>query len=110
MEDDFEAKFKKVAINFNDFEDDFGDDDSSDDDPELILGMDLVLTNGQHMSFAKQFSQHSLNDHLLLQPDEQADFEQALRWISILSLAGARTFSQSLKLVAPAADSSDAEF
>lgn len=93
--DDIDPKFKRIAINLDDFEEENtpqGDDPGEEVTPTLTLGIDAVLTTGRQIRFAKEFSVDAMDDYILLQPDTEEDFQHASQWINILSLAGAKTF------------------
>lgn len=95
--DDLDPKFKRIAINLDDFEEENtqrgADPDEEEETPTFTLGIDAVLTNGRQIRFAKEFPMDALEDYILLQPDSEEHFQHASQWINILSFAGARTFS-----------------
>jgi hypothetical protein len=96
--DDIDPKFKRIAINLNDWEEqDAGNaanqSEEEENVPTLTLGIDAVLTNGRQIRFAKEFSIDAMDDYIVLQTESEEDFQHASQWVNILSLAGAQTFS-----------------
>jgi hypothetical protein len=93
--DEIDPKFKRIAINLNDWEEENDSKQSGqagEETPSLTLGIEAVLTDGRQIRFAKEFSIDAMDDYILLQPDTEEDFQHASQWINILSFAGARTF------------------
>jgi hypothetical protein len=96
-EDPIDPKFKKIAINLDDFEEEAEQGDkvegTGDDEPTLTLGLEARLTSGRQIRFAKEFSLDALDDYILLQNEDEEHFRHASEWINILGLAGAKTFA-----------------
>ena len=97
-EDELSEKDKLISIHLDDFEPDPNkpepdENDHGGEEPGYLLGMELTPIYGSPRKFIKNLEDQSDDEYLLLHPEDEEVFHQMLAWSSILSLAGARTFT-----------------
>jgi hypothetical protein len=93
-DDEIDPNFKKIFVNWEDDEEDNPPaQPEPEDDPPLTLGIEPMDREGEKLSFVVTLEDEDDGQYLLLQPEAESEYRHTLPWLSILSLAGARTFA-----------------
>lgn len=98
-DENLDAKFKRIAINFDDSDETSSEvepevtPDDRPEEPSLRLGLEPELVEGPRLRFEFNLDPEAIDEYLLVQPPDEKQYLAVLPWINILSLVGARTFT-----------------
>src|SRR5688500_12923428 len=91
---ELEAKNRKIAIHMDDDEPPTDHDKGGDDNGhELPLELKATKQDGEDFEMKYSFDGDDSADFFLTTVEGDEEFEGMLRWLFLLSLAGARTFA-----------------
>jgi hypothetical protein len=76
-----------------DLDDDDPPAEEADGGPQLKIGMEAVVENGQNVWVEHTIDEDDLQSYFLSTPEGDEEFQAIVKWLFIFSLAGARTFS-----------------